>query len=170
MMAIVELITARGPQGDRMNLQITYRQVLMCSLFMLITLCGCGSRRRGRVRRRTMVELTYWPAPNPQKYSLLIHRKRMESPASRYPRQDAAHSRKSIYRRGLACRDRGKTTPDVCSIFGRSIGRVYAIGRIGSARSISDFDSAITSRTPRSNSSLRIQPVISFKCRGRQIR
>ena len=54
-----------------MNLQLMHRWILIWSVCLLITLFGCSEHRTPQSSAEgTIVELTYWPAPNPQEILL----------------------------------------------------------------------------------------------------
>jgi multiple sugar transport system substrate-binding protein len=154
----VELITAHGHKETGMNLQLIHRWVLAWSLCLLTTLfalfallgCGDGKTQQSSTEGK-IVELTYWPAPNPQEVQLAdsivkewnrlhpnIHVKMQPIPVSQ--------STEEVLLAAIA----GKTTPDVCSnIWPGALAEFTRLGGLVPLDQFTDFDSVATSRTPK---------------------
>jgi multiple sugar transport system substrate-binding protein len=119
---------------------------------LLICLFGCSERRTTQnPTEGPVVELTYWPAPNPQEVQLAdsivrewnrihpgIHVRMQPIPVSQ--------STEEVLLAAIA----GKTTPDVCSnIWPGALAEFTRLGGLVPLDQFADFDSAVTTRTPR---------------------
>jgi multiple sugar transport system substrate-binding protein len=128
------------------------RLLLIAAAVVLVLFAGCG--RRGAETaggNEGTVELTYWPAPNPQEIELAdtlvrlwnslhpgIHVRMQPIPVSQ--------STEEVLLAAIA----GKTTPDVCSNI--NPGALYEFTQAGGILPLdqfSDFDSVASGRTPR---------------------
>ena len=151
----MELIIARGHKKTGMNLQLTHKWVLawpLCLLTTLFALLGCGDGKTQQSSTEgTRIELTYWPAPNPQEVQLAdsivkewnrlhpnIHVKMQPIPVSQ--------STEEVLLAAIA----GKTTPDVCSnIWPGALAEFTRLGGLVPLDQFTDFDSVAMSRTPK---------------------
>ena len=134
-----------------MKLRLMHRSGVFLSVCFLIALFGCSKRGTSQTLTiGTIVELTYWPAPNPQEVKLAdsvvkewnrlhpgIHVKMQPIPVSQ--------STEEVLLAAIA----GKTTPDVCSnIWPGALAEFTRLGGLVSLDQFPDFDSTVTSRSP----------------------
>ncbi len=135
-----------------MNLRLMHRSILFWSVCLLITLFGCSEHRTSQNSAEgTIVELTYWPAPNPQEILLAdsivsmwnrmhpgIHVRMQPIPVSQ--------STEEVLLAAIA----GKTTPDVCSNIWPGALREYTqAGGLVGLDTLPEFDSLASLRIPR---------------------
>ncbi len=122
------------------------------SLCVSIIIIGCSEKSADETAiSNDIVTLTYWPAPNPQEVQLAdsivkewnrlnpnIHVKMQPIPVSQ--------STEEVLLAAIA----GRTTPDVCSnIWPGALAEFTRLGGLIDLDRFTDFDSAITSRTPK---------------------
>ena len=127
------------------------RIMLAIVLLLAGTALGCRDRRNEEGKDRSgVVELTYWPAPNPQEVQLadtLVKRWNLLHPEIHVRMQPipVSQSTEEVLLAAIA----GKTTPDVCSNIQPAAIRDYtrADGLIR-LDAFPDFDSLARSRTP----------------------
>lgn len=135
-----------------MNLQVMHRSILVLLVCLPITLIGCSERKTPQGSAEgTTVELTYWPAPNPQEVQLadtLVRRWNRRHPSVRVHMQSipVSQSTEEVLLAAIA----GKTTPDVCSnIWPGALSEYIRAGGLIRLDQFSDFDSVALGRTPR---------------------
>ena len=129
------------------------RKVLLTvSVFALMLWIGCPNPRGPEgAGRSEVVELTYWPAPNPQEVQLadtLVRRWNRAHPTIQVLMQSipVSQSTEEVLLAAIA----GKTTPDVCSnIWPGALHEYTRAGGLVPLDQFSDFDSIALARTPR---------------------
>lgn len=119
--------------------------------FSVLTLSGCANDAEQVGSPSSSIELTYWPAPNQQEVHLadsLVRKWNRLHPNIRVRMQPipVSQSTEEVLLAAIA----GKTTPDVCSNIWP--GALYEYTRAGGLIALDqfpDFDSVVSSRTPR---------------------
>lgn len=119
--------------------------------FAIISI-GCSEKDAGgSAASDNIVTLTYWPAPNPQEVQLadsIVKEWNRLHPNIRVKMQPipVSQSTEEVLLAAIA----GKTTPDVCSnIWPGALAEFTRLGGLIPLDQFSDFDSAITSRSPK---------------------
>jgi len=128
-----------------------YRFILFLSLCVVLIPLGCSEERRSPSASAPIaVELTYWPAPNPQEIQLaetLVEVWNRSHPGIRVKMQPipVSQSTEEVLLAAIA----GKTTPDVCSnIWPGALHEYSEAGGLIALDAFPDFDSVAASRTP----------------------
>ena len=128
-----------------------YRFILFLSLCVVLIPLGCSEERRSPSAPAPIaVELTYWPAPNPQEIQLaetLVEVWNRSHPGIRVKMQPipVSQSTEEVLLAAIA----GKTTPDVCSnIWPGALHEYSEAGGLIALDAFPDFDSVAASRTP----------------------
>jgi len=117
---------------------------------LILALPGCSSRDDTPHSSRARVELTYWPAPNPQEVQLadtLVKRWNRLHPDILVKMQPipVSQSTEEVLLAAIA----GKTTPDVCSnIWPGALHEYTQAGGLVQLDAFPDFDSAAGARIP----------------------
>ena len=127
--------------------------VLLISWACLLTSgIGCSDRKSSeRATSDKVIELTYWPAPNPQEVQLadtLVRRWNRLHPRIQVRMQaiPVSQSTEEVLLAAIA----GKTTPDICSnIWPGALHEYTRAGGLIPLDRFSDFDSVAPARTPR---------------------
>ncbi|HUI11358.1 MAG TPA: extracellular solute-binding protein [Bacteroidota bacterium] len=128
--------------------RLARRGALLC---ILLVAWGCGPRPGTGPRAASGIELTYWPAPNPQEIQLadtLVRIWNALHPDIHVAMQPipVSISTEEVLLAAIA----GKTTPDVCSnILPAALHDYMQAGGLVRLDEFPDFDSAMASRTPR---------------------
>ena len=121
----------------------------LCALGILFS--ACTEKKESVGTAATAIELTYWPAPNQQEVQLadsLVRAWNRLHPGVQVRMQPipVSQSTEEVLLAAIA----GKTTPDVCSnIWPGALHEYTQAGGIIPLDQFSDFDSIVTSRTPR---------------------
>ena len=126
---------------------------IFCTIsFCVILLSGCSDKKDNSNRTTTsVVELTYWPAPNPQEVQLadsIVKEWNRKNPTIHVTMQPipVSQSTEEVLLAAIA----GRTTPDICSnIWPGALAEFTRLGGLIDLDRFSDFDSAVTSRTPK---------------------
>lgn len=123
--------------------------LLLCISIISI---GCSDKDAGETAvSNGAVTLTYWPAPNPQEVQLataVVKEWNRLHPKIQVKMQPipVSQSTEEVLLAAIA----GKTTPDVCSnIWPGALAEFTRLGGLVALDQFEDFDSAITSRTPK---------------------
>ncbi len=117
-------------------------------LVVVLMISGCTGKKESELATRGVVELTYWPAPNPQEVLLadsLVRRWNALHPGIQVRMQPipVSISTEEVLLAAIA----GKTTPDVCSNIQPGALQDYTdAGGLVALDQFPDFDSAMTSR------------------------
>jgi multiple sugar transport system substrate-binding protein len=126
-----------------------YTLLILC-VSVLVT--GCSEQRTNDTAAdNDVVTLTYWPAPNPQEVQLadsIVRAWNRLHPTIQVKMQPipVSQSTEEVLLAAIA----GRTTPDVCSnIWPGALAEFTRLGGLIDLDRFADFDSAITSRTPR---------------------
>ena len=130
----------------------SYKLILsVLILSSLLVQPGCSDRREPEQRAPDkVVELTYWPAPNPQEVQLadtLVREWNLLHPGIHVSMQPipVSQSTEEVLLAAIA----GKTTPDICSnIQPAALYEYSRAGGIVQFDTFSDFDSVARGRTP----------------------
>jgi len=123
----------------------------VCACMLLALACGCGSPGGTGPRPSSGIELTYWPAPNPQEIQLadtLVRIWNTLHPDIHVIMQPipVSISTEEVLLAAIA----GKTTPDVCSnIWPGALHDYTQAGGLVRLDAFPDFDSVMAARTPR---------------------
>ena len=135
-----------------MNFRFMHRSILIRSACLLIAMSGCSEHKATQsAASGTIVELTYWPAPNPQEIQLadsIVHMWNRTHPGIQVRMQPipVSQSTEEVLLAAIA----GKTTPDVCSNINPIALREYTLaGGLVELDKFSDFDSIASARVPR---------------------
>ncbi len=120
-------------------------------LCAIVFCSGCSEQRRSLTTSNTVVELTYWPAPNPQEIQLAdslvkIWNRLHPSIQVRMQPIPVSQSTEEVLLAAIA----GRTTPDVCSnIWPGALLEYTQAGGLIALDQFRDFDSVASTRTPR---------------------
>ena len=121
-------------------------------IFLLIGALACSERRNSfAIPDDTIINLTYWPAPNPQEIQLadtLVKRWNRLHPTIQVRMQPipVSQSTEEVLLAAIAA----GTTPDVCSnIWPGALYEYTTAGGLVALDQFADFDSIVGSRTPR---------------------
>lgn len=112
---------------------------------------GCKQNEGARGNTSSVIELTYWPAPNPQEVQLadsIVHAWNRLHPDIHVIMQPipVSQSTEEVLLAAIA----GKTTPDVCSnIWPGAMDQFTHLGGLVALDQFPDFDSTLNERTPR---------------------
>jgi multiple sugar transport system substrate-binding protein len=138
--------------GAGMTLGLIGRLGVLCSCCLIAILCGCGeNRQQPGSSEGPVIELTYWPAPNPQEVQLadsIVTQWNRTHPGVHVRMQSipVSQSTEEVLLAAIA----GRTTPDVCSnIWPGALAEFTRLGGLVALDQFADFDSAVTSRTPK---------------------
>ena len=122
------------------------------SLCVSIIFIGCSEKNANEMATSNdVVRLTYWPAPNPQEVQLadsIVKEWNHLHPKIQVRMQPipVSQSTEEVLLAAIA----GRTTPDVCSnIWPGALAEFTRLGGLVDLDRFFDFDSAITSRTPK---------------------
>ena len=124
--------------------------IITC-LVVILSIPGCSDKRDAGQTSQDIIELTYWPAPNPQEVLVadsLVRIWNALHPDIQVRMQPipVSISTEEVLLAAIA----GKTTPDVCSNIQPGALQDYTdAGGLVALDQFSDFDSAMTSRMPR---------------------
>ncbi len=127
------------------------RRLVILQLCVLLLMGGCSGRRSGVESSVSRVELTYWPAPNPQEIQLadtLVNRWNRLHPDIHVKMQPipVSQSTEEVLLAAIA----GKTTPDVCSnIWPGALSEYTQAGGLVALDRFRDFDSVVAGRVPQ---------------------
>ena len=126
--------------------------LLIVSVCLAVSGTGCSGRTSPEgAKRSDIIELTYWPAPNPQEMQLadtLVSRWNRLHPSIHVRMQaiPVSQSTEEVLLAAIA----GKTTPDVCSnIWPGALQEYTHAGGLIPLDRFGDFDSVALVRTPR---------------------
>ncbi len=117
----------------------------------VLTLSGCATEAEHVEAPSSIIELTYWPAPNQQEVQLadsLVRKWNHLHPNIRVRMQPipVSQSTEEVLLAAIA----GKTTPDVCSnIWPGALHEYTRAGGLIALDQFPDFHSVVSSRTPR---------------------
>ncbi len=124
----------------------------LLSLCVSVIVIGCSEKNANdTTTTNDVVTLTYWPAPNPQEVQLanvIVKDWNRLHPTIQVKMQPipVSQSTEEVLLAAIA----GRTTPDVCSnIWPGALAEFTRLGGLIDVDRFSDFDSAITSRTPK---------------------
>lgn len=114
-------------------------RVVIGSLAALLVMGGCGNQERRTAEGGAVIELTYWPAPNPQEIQLadtLVRRWNAAHPDIHVRMQPipVSQSTEEVLLAAIA----GRTTPDVCSNI--QPGAMYEFTRTGGLLPLDGFE------------------------------